>query len=167
MGFDLQSWGKPKSKAGNYFRNNVWFWRPLAQYVIEQTKCVDEFDVEGWGYNDNHLVPKETARAIAKQLRYLIKSGHTKKYAMAWEIKNKQIEEANDKVRKELAEFEREVCFKLNKKNLAPNEFPKTEHKKWEKIYDKINFDAYYPFSVQNVKDFAKFCEECEGFTIG
>ena len=32
-------------------------------------------------------------------------------------------------------------------------------HKKWEKIYDKINFDAYYPFSVQNVKDFAKFCE--------
>ena len=51
MGFDLQSWGKAKSEAGNYFQNNVWMWRPLAQYVIEQTKCVDEFDVEKLRYH--------------------------------------------------------------------------------------------------------------------
>ena len=167
MGFDLQSWGKAKSEAGNYFQNNVWMWRPLAQYVMEQTKCVDEFDVEAWSYNDNHLVPKETARAIAKQLRHLIKSGHTKKYAMAWDIRNKQLQEANERINKELEEHCKSVKVRLNKPNLAPKDFPKADSEKWEKIYNKLNFDAFYPFRVQNVKDFAKFCEECEGFTIG
>ena len=166
MGFDLITWGEAKTKDGEYFRNNVWWWRPLAQYVIEQTKCVDEFDVEGWAYNDNHFVPKETARAIAKQLRHLIKSGHTKKYEMAWNIKQKQLDEANDIVEKELEEFCKSVNKKLGKTSLAPMEFPKDDKEKWEKIYSKKNFDANYPFSVENVKEFAKFCEECGGFTI-
>ena len=25
-------------QSGTYFRNNVWWWRPLAEYVIEHTK---------------------------------------------------------------------------------------------------------------------------------
>jgi hypothetical protein len=34
MGFDV--YGKSaRSEKGEYFRNNVWWWRPLAEYVLE------------------------------------------------------------------------------------------------------------------------------------
>ena len=50
----------------------------------------------------------------------MIKSGHTKVYMVG--NKKKQIEEANDKVEKNLQNLK-----SVNKKkNLAPNEFPKT-----------------------------------------
>jgi hypothetical protein len=37
MGFDLYS-----TKNNAYFRNNVWWWRRLASYVIDKTGVVDE-----------------------------------------------------------------------------------------------------------------------------
>ena len=86
---------------------------------------------------------------------------------MAWDIRNKQLQKANERINKELEEHCKSVKVRLNKPNLAPKDFPKADCENWEKIYNKLNFDAFYPFRVQNVKDFAKFCEECEGFTIG
>ncbi len=35
MGMDVYG-KKPKNEAGKYFRNNVWWWHPLADYIIEQ-----------------------------------------------------------------------------------------------------------------------------------
>ena len=46
MGFDL--YGNSKNKEGEYFRNNVWWWRRLADYVCEYTGVVDEKDKEQW-----------------------------------------------------------------------------------------------------------------------
>ena len=46
MGFDISSTGNHKTPKGEYFRNNVWWWRPLAQYIIDHTNCVNEDDVE-------------------------------------------------------------------------------------------------------------------------
>ena len=56
MGFDISSTGNHKTPKGEYFRNNVWWWRPLAQYIIDHTNCVSEEDAEKWGYNDGHEV---------------------------------------------------------------------------------------------------------------
>jgi len=39
MGFDLYSTGNHKSQKGEYFRNNVWWWRPLWDWTYEQ--CQD------------------------------------------------------------------------------------------------------------------------------
>ena len=41
MGFDLSGLN-PKNETGEYFRNNVWWWRPLAQYVLDETKVIPE-----------------------------------------------------------------------------------------------------------------------------
>ena len=71
--------------VGDYFRSNVWWWRPLADYIITYTNCVNEDDVERWGYNDGHKVSEEEAKAIAKQLKHLIKIGHTRKHAEDYE----------------------------------------------------------------------------------
>ena len=51
--------------------------------------------------------------------------------------------------------------------NLAPKDFPKADHDKWEKIYRKRNHDGSYPFSVENVEEFAEFCENSGVFSIG
>ena len=90
MGFDLMSIGKHKSPKGEYFRNNVWWWRPLAQYIIEHTNCVSEQDAQKWSYNDGHHVSEEEAKAIAKQLRNLIKTGHAKKHENEYEKERKK-----------------------------------------------------------------------------
>jgi hypothetical protein len=110
---------------------------------------------------------EQEAIQIAKQLKHLIKKGHTKRFEAEWEARRKTLQIHNDKVEKELAEHEREVCFRLDKKNLAPKDFPKKDLEKWERIYRKRNSDANYPFSVENVKEFAEFCEHSGGFRIG
>ena len=158
--------GKYQEQKGTYFRNNVWWWRPLAHYVLTHTKVIDDNKKECWSYNDNCIVEEQEAIQIAKQLKHLIKKGHTKRFEAEWEARRKTIEIHNDKVEKELEEHCQDVYKKLGK-TIAPKDFPKKDHDKWEKIYRRRNSDGSYPFSVKNVKEFAEFCEYSGGFSIG
>ena len=155
-----------KEVVGDYFRSNVWWWRPLASYVINYTGCVDEKDAEMWSTNDGHEVDDETAQQIHNQLQVLIESGHTQKFQDDYEKERKIAEEHNDKVEKELKKFCNSVEKKLGKTNLAPNDFPKADKEKWDKIYNKRKWSASYPFSVEHVKEFAEFCRFSGGFKI-
>lgn len=166
MGFDISGLN-PKNEKGEYFRNNVWFWRPLAHYVLEETKVISQNDKEKWHYNDCHEITKQEALQIAKQLRHLINSGHTKKFSRDWETRRKKIEKYNEQVEKELEVHTKQVQTKMKDSNLAPKDFPKKDLDKWERIYSKKNSDGSYPFSVENVEEFAEFCENSGGFSIG
>ncbi len=162
---------KEKSKyqeevVGDYFRNNVWWWRPLANYVIKFTGCIDESDHEYWSENGGHEVDDQTAKQIHNQLKVLIESGHTKKFEDDYEKERLKAEKHNDKVEKELEKFCKSVEKKLGKTNLAPMDFPKADHDEWERIYHKRKWNASYPFSVENVKEFAEFCRFSGGFKI-
>jgi hypothetical protein len=155
------------SQSGTYFRNNVWWWRPLADYVLRFTKVIPENEHEHWGYNDCYEVSQENAEMIGQQLDHLIKSGHCKAYADKFEKQRLKIEKQNDKIEKQLDKFCKSVEKKLGKTNLAPNEFPDQYKRKWDQLYDKKNFNGNYPFSVDNVKEFSEFCKNSGGFTIG
>ena len=155
------------SQSGTYFRNNVWWWRPLAHYVLTHTKVIDEDKKKSWSYNDHCIVEDEEAIQIAKQLRYLIDKGHTKRFSAEWEARRKTLELHNDKIEKELDNHVKDVQRKMNDSNLAPKDFPKEDYDKWEKIYRRRNSDANYPFSIKNVEEFAEFCENSGGFSIG
>jgi hypothetical protein len=50
MGMDVYG-RNPTSKEGEYFRNNVWWWRPLAEYCMEVAPEIAA-RCEGWHYND-------------------------------------------------------------------------------------------------------------------
>ena len=111
------------STEGAYFRNNVWWWRPLWQYVCDN--CEDILtpeDVERGSYNDGHVICKTKAKSIARILRKLIKEGHTDAYT-GW----------HDNKREEMGD------------------------KDWNR---------HYPFNVQNVRVFERFCEQSGGFDI-
>ena len=155
------------TQSGTYFRNNVWWWRPLADYVLRFTKVIPEDQQEAWGYNDCTEISQQDAEMISQQLDHLIKSGHCKAYADKFEKQRIKIEKQNDKIEKELDKFCKSVEKKLGKTNLAPNDFPKEDKKKWDSIYEKKNFNGNYPFSVDNVKEFSEFCKNSGGFTIG
>ena len=109
---------------------------------------------------------QKKAEQIAKQLDHLVKSGHCKKFAQAWEKRREKIEKHNE-VEKELEKHCEEVQTRLNDVGLAPKDFPKEDHDKWEEIYNKRNSDGSYPFTEENVKEFSEFCKNSGGFTIG
>jgi hypothetical protein len=112
-----------ESTRGAYFRNNVWWWRPLWNFVA--VMCDDiltEKDIEAGAYNDGHKISETKAVKIAKRLFNIIEE---------------------DKV-KEYEELYKQHLDKLNKKD-------------WNKNY---------PFSEDNVRQFANFCANSGGFRI-
>ena len=75
MGFDLIGI-KAKSEKGEYFRNNVWYWRPLWSYICNE--CDDILTIkeaEGGSYNDGLKITKSKAEKIAKRIQERIDDG--------------------------------------------------------------------------------------------
>ena len=109
--------------CGTYFRNNVWFWRPLWSFVCGA--CGDILtrkDVEQGSYNDGHKISKTKAKRIASRLRRYLKDGHVDAYESWYARKVSQLKD------------------------------------------DDCNRN--YPFSIDNVKEFERFCEHSGGFQI-
>ena len=62
--------------VGHYFRNNVWFWRPLWSFVVQAGDGIlSEKDIRGGSYNDGHKISKTKANRLAAKLKKLIDSG--------------------------------------------------------------------------------------------
>ena len=163
--FDALSKFENENK-GYYFRNNVWHWRPLAQYVIEHTKVItDQKKIEGFSYNDGVEISEQEAVQIARQLKHLIKTGHTEKYAEEYMAVYTQAKMNNIKVQKELETFQ-DAMDKKHGKDIAPKDYPKEDYEKWNVIYSKFDSNGSYPFHVGNVKEFAEFAEQSGGFQI-
>ena len=79
MGMDV--FGKnPKSKEGEYFRNNVWWWRPLAIYCYEVAPDIAA-RCKYWGSNDGDGLGKEDSIRLAELLQAEIDSGRCRQYA--------------------------------------------------------------------------------------
>lgn len=112
-----------EENSGVYFRNNVWWWRPLWHFVTATCdNLLTEKDIERGNYNDGHKISKTKAGKIAKKLYSMIESGEVKEY--------------EDGYKKHLASLEQD------------------------------NWDKSYPFSEENVRQFANFCMNSGGFRI-
>ncbi len=98
---------------GIYFRNNVWWWRPLWDYVCNEcTDILDKEDMTAGHYNDFKVISKEKALEIADILFKKIKSGHTDKYAAAFEKDRKELKKSDNK------EIEFMSSYPFNTKNV-------------------------------------------------
>jgi len=147
-----------EKNVGAYFRNNVWWWRPLWNFVT--ATCDDlltEKDIESGSYNDGHKISKTKADRLAKRLHSMIEDGKVKEYENGY--------------KKELASLEQvdcDTCDATGRRNKPPkpgagdyqecngcNGTGKTDD--WAKSY---------PFSEDNVREFANFCANSGGFEI-
>ena len=150
---------------GEYFRNNVWWWRQLAHYVYENTDEILEADYDEWHMNSGHVVSKASSIRIADALDKLIAEGDTAEKEKEVKEAMKKAEVHNAKIEKKMKALKQEVK-KLTGKDLAPADYPEVQAKKWDKLYKERRWEDSYPFSVENVKAFANFCRHSGGFEI-
>ena len=124
MGFDLYSLGNHKTEKGEYFRNSVWGWRRLADFVCEQTGVIAEDNKKYWQSNDGHEVSEQEAMQIAQQLKALIKDGTVSKAIQEVEEEEQKAKENNKFVDRCHDMIREKVERETGKTNLAPADYP-------------------------------------------
>ena len=167
MGMDVIGRKNPDA----YFRNNVWWWRPLWDYCIKVAPhlCAD---VNGH-YNDADGLDEEQALELASLLRGEIYSDETARYEAEYNM--------------HLASLPRRPCTYCGETGIRTDEvglnlgMPERELSPdvqiivgrthgWcnacngEGVVD--HWETSYYFSVDNVLEFTDFLEECGGFSI-
>ena len=146
---------------GSYFRANVWWWRPLWQYVT--VACYDiltEKDMERGDYNDGHRISKTKANRIASRLKKLDKDGSIMKYESEYKAYLKSLPREDCNICEGTGVREDEIGRKAREKD----EEYKCNGCLGEGKRD--NFGTHYPFESEEVIRFAEFCEQSGGFEI-
>lgn len=158
MGMDV--YGKhPADSAGEYFRNNVWWWRPLANYVQEIAPQIAAH-CKSWHTNDGAGLNKRDSLALADILQAEIDSGRCALFASAREASLQELpDETCDLcdgtgVRKEPPERGAGNAITGIKCNACDGKGT---------VRPRV---AQYPFSVENVQEFVAFLRSCGGFQI-
>ena len=171
MGMDV-SGKKPTTEAGSYFRNNVWWWRPLAQYLTSQAPRQIVGKCRYWQSNDGDGLNAKDSKKLAAWLREEIASGRTATYAMDYQAELDAVPPHDcqycngtgtrtDSVGRENGMVEKVIDEPAH---------PRQGQKGWcngcngiGKVEDIANND---PFTVENCAEFAAFLEGCGGFEI-
>ena len=167
MGMDVVGRNNPDA----YFRNNVWWWRPLWDYCVELAPELCE-EVSGH-YNDGDGLDEDGALQLSAILYMEIESGRTLRYEKAY---NKRISELprhdcnlcegtgirTDAVGVDMGmptrELEPHVAAIVGRTHGWCNACG------GEGLAD--DWQTSYPFSVENVSEFADFLADCGGFSI-
>ena len=140
-----------EANPGVYFRNNVWWWRPLWQFVCERfDDILTDEDKERGEYNDGHLISEDVAMQIGVELTAMLESGRVQEYA--------------DNYKKMINSLPQVDCHVCDGNNYGNHK--KRECKSCNQTGLKDDWAKSYPFDVENVREFAVFCLESGGFTI-
>jgi hypothetical protein len=175
MGMDVCG-RKPKSKKGGYFRNTLWWWRPLAKYCTEiapeiTARCT------GWQYNDGDGLNDCDSVALAEVLQEEINSGRCEAYA---KIRTAEIEALPNEICEccDGAGVLSEQWIKGAKKFADDNHDlseilgPPPDFKVGDQCHrcegtgTRRPWACEYSFAVENVQEFVTFLRSCGGFSI-
>ena len=152
---------------GHYFRNNVWWWRPWANYVLQlMGNEFTEDEKASWHHNDGFEVSEEKAQKIADRLEQELKTKRVKTVEEFYKVRMKKAEQHNKIVQQKHEELKKIVAEKTGKTNLVPRDYPEPFNSQWDDIQKQFNYESSYPFSEDNVIDFMRFCRESGGFQI-
>lgn len=155
MGMDVYGIN-PVSEVGEYFRNNVWWWRPLWNY------CLDKYpEVAGkveYGHsNDGDGLDAQDSYKLGLLLKQDIESGVVHKYDLHY--------------KEYVSSLPKQICNMCKgNKIYSYEDFDGNDQERECTTCDndgKIDsFESFYPFSVDNVKQFSDFCIDSGGFRI-
>jgi hypothetical protein len=133
MGFDIYGMA-PKDAENNYFRNNVWWWRRLWNFVC--TICpniINDKEAENGHTNSGQSFSNLKALMIAARIEKSIENGTAK-------------------------QWKKDIDKEIKK--------AKANNKKHPHGDPKYDWNEDYPFTITNLKEFAKFCRKSGGFEI-
>ena len=138
---------------GVCFRNNVWWWRPLWDYVCQACDDVlTEEDCTSGHHNDGHLITEAQCRVIAVRLKEALAEGHVKEY-----MNSRQTY---------LDNLPLETCKHCEGSGERDDQYVQGECNGCEGVGEVKSYDTHYPFSVENVEEFVGFVSESGGFRI-
>jgi len=173
MGFDLHG------RSGNYFRANVWYWRPIHKFLAdvsdEQGLMLDVQERMAIGFNDGCFIPADKAIRIADKIKSMLENGEMDEIVNAHEAERKSLPQV--------------VCSWCNgtgvRNKPIPVYDPETETTRNVPWSDYLaqhpdtpscnacegkgkvdNWDAHYPMTVGTMAEFATFCKNSEGFEV-
>lgn len=171
MGMDVLG-VNPKNEKGSYFRNNVWWWRPLADFILENYPDIAE-NCECWHTNDGDGLDESSSASLATRIKQDIALGYIAEYAKTYNEWR--------------ASLPREACNLCECTGIRTDEvgvengMPERELDEETKVLvgrshgfcngcrgvgTKESWLAGYPFDEDNVAEFAEFLENCGGFQI-
>lgn len=172
MGMDV--YGKnPTCETGSYFRNNIWYWRPLWSYVTDTLPELAGPEPEMGFYNDGYGLDAEGAKRLSDALLMLIANGH--------------VAQAEQDFRQTLADLPMEPCKWCDSTGIRTDEVgvkmgmdtaPLPEHVAIivGRTHGTCNgcgglgeaepFGRSYDFTLDNVREFAAFLRHSGGFEI-
>ena len=170
MGMDVYG-VSATTKRGEYFRNNIWAWRPLWSYCIQLApELCGEVNGDA---NDGDGLDAEGADDLAVVLFNELVSGRTEQYEKDY---NKRIAA--------LPQTDCKYCGATGIRTDSVGEEMGMPAKQLEEALAVVlgrthgtcngcngegsvdSWEASYPFSEKNVREFAEFLAECGGFNI-
>ena len=152
----MDVYGKnPKHQSGEYFRNNVWYWRPLANYVCDIAPDITQH-CKQWQSNDGDGLNETRSIQLAKKIWEDIKSGTASVYEQAYRNKMNSMPDETCRVCKGTG-------FRKDLPGYGGESKPCNGCDQTGKVRP---IDTEYPFELSNVKEFANFLENCGGFEI-
>lgn len=173
MGMDIYG-NKAENEKGEYFRNNVWWWRPLANYILaEHFEIASSCDTDEWHSNSGGGLDGEQSLLLAKALRNDLETGRVAEYERQYnEFLSTLVREhchlcEGTGIRTDKIGVEMEMPTKA----LSPEMVSLTGRSHGTcnacgGVGTKENFNMSYPFTEDNVKEFTEFLTYCGGFRI-
>ena len=151
---------------GIYFRNNCWWWRPLANFIIEKCDWLTQEQKERLHDNSGFEFSQHEAVTIADTLQKMVSDGTANAREEVSKREMKVAEEWNAGLQKQQDALGEEARKETGNKNIVPRDYPKHIYKKWDDLQGQTDYKAHYPFREANVKRFIKFLRECGGFQV-
>ena len=159
MGMDITG-RKPTGERGQYFRNNVWWWHPLADYCITVAPDICAA-CKHWHTNDGDGLDAAGAVALAEALENEISAKRTENFER-WHTSAREMapnEPCN-------------ICAGTGVRTPDPHR-DAGDLKEGGIKCNKCQGSGYvrpwashYPFSTENVAGFIAFLRESGGFSI-
>jgi len=151
---------------GVYFRNNCWWWRPLAYFISEKCDWLTTEQKERLQDNSGFEFSHHEAITIADTLQKMVDDGTAKVREEVNKRERAVAEEWNKGLQKQQDALGEEAKKETGDKNIVPRDYPKHIYKKWDDLQKQQDWKASYPFRESNVKEFICFLRECGGFQV-
>jgi hypothetical protein len=150
MGMDVYG-DDPSSEVGEYFRNNVWFWRPLWDYCLTHHS-----DIAGKVQDGHSNVGDGLNSKDSYDLGMCLKS----------DIARGDISEYEKSYNDALAELPEDDCRYCGATGQRDDKYVTGQCNACGGKGRVKNINAWYSFTSQNVYDFSEFLVNCGGFKI-
>lgn len=171
MGMDVYGLN-PKTDKGTYFRNNIWWWRPLANFLTETYPQLTQ-ECKHWWSNDGDGLDSITSEKLATALYWDISKGVVQEYVQGYNYRLGQLGRIDCEwchttgIRTDDIGVEMGMPEKLLDESIAI--IVGRTHgycNACEGYGTQEHYLLNYNFNLENVQKFATFLENCGGFEI-